>query len=264
LLRHSLAAAAVAFVACAAPARGAMIQIDAFSSPNAAQFFILGTGSNPTKAMTFNSPSIIGGQRDTLVNVIGQGTPTSVVGIIGHDTSYNIDAMQIGTNGLAPTVVTLQYTGLADQIADVALGGASPLVVGGVDLTGGGGNDRFQIHFFSSDARPTVGLDVAVTITTPGGKLSTAVVDAPNSTTAFDLFIPFSKLVGNASVTDVDSIKFVFNGVRQTPNIDYEIQLVAVVPEPASIVLAACGLSAAMVVGCRRRRRLPTRVTISS
>jgi hypothetical protein len=236
------------------PARGTIIAIDHFNSPNPAQFFILGTGSNPSTAMSYDSPDIIGGQRDTLVNVVGQGTPTSVVGIVGHDQSYGIDALQVGTNGLSPTVVTLLYSGLGTQGTASALVNAHALALGlGIDLSGGGTNDRFKLHFFSSDARPTVGLDVAVTITSPNGKLSTATVDAPNSTTGFDLNIPFSKLVGNADVTHVDSIKFVFNGVRKTANVDYEVQLLAVVPEPGGAMLIATGMAVVGGVAARRR-----------
>jgi hypothetical protein len=240
----------------ATPGLGAIIQIDTFATPSPAQFFILGSGSNPTTTISYNSPDVIGGQRDTLVSVIGQGTPTSVVGIIGHDQSYNMNALQVGTNGLSPTVVTLLYSGLAVQASPAALINAHALASGfGMDLTGGGTNDRFQLHFYSSDARPTVGLDVTVTVTSPDGKLSTATVDAPNSTTAFDLFIPFSKLVGNAVLTNVDSIKFVFNGVRKTPNIDYEVQLLAIVPEPAATTLMVSGLLTAAALSVARRRR---------
>lgn len=247
---------AIAIGMLPAPASGAMIQIDRFIGPNPAQFFILGSGSNPSTTMSYNSADVIGGQRDTLVNVVGQGTPTSVVGIIGHDQSYNMDALQVGTNGLSPTVVTLLYSGLAVQASPAALINAHALASGfGMDLTGGGTNDRFQIHFYSSDARPTVGLDVAVTVTSPDGKLSTATVDAPNSTTAFDLYIPFTKLVGNAVLTNVDSIKFVFNGVRKTPNVDYEVQLLAVVPEPAATTLVVSGLLAAGALSVLRRRQ---------
>lgn len=265
LCRRALLASAL--VALAVPtARGAMIQIDTFSSPSPAQFFILGSGNNPSTTMSYNSPDIIGGEREALVNVIGQGTPTSVVGIIGHDMSYGIDAMQVGTNGLAPTVVTLTYSSLTTFLETTpTFEGDSPttLIIPGIDLTGGGLNNKFLLHFFSSDAQPTVGLDVAVTITSPLGKVSTATVDAPNSTTAFDLFIPFDKLVGDAVLTQVDSIKFVFNGVRKTANVDYEVQLLAVVPEPSTVVLLATGVAGAVVVGGLRRRSRAAHVSRS-
>ena len=56
-------------------------------------------------------------------------------------------------------------------------------------------------------------------------------------------------------LTNVDSIKFVFNGVRKTPNVDYEVQLLAVVPEPAATTLVVSGLLAAGALSVLRRRQ---------
>jgi hypothetical protein len=56
--------------------------------------------------------------------------------------------------------------------------------------------------------------------------------------------------VGNAALNHVDSVSVGFNGVRQTPNIDFEIQGISVVPEPAAAVLLVLG---ALGIAFRRR-----------
>jgi len=241
---------AVAVGICAAEARATIIAIDDFAMPGAAQFLLVSPGSNSSLEMTHSVNGPIGGQRDMLFHVVGQAAINSANALVGHDASFNLNAYQLATNWLAPTVATLQYSG--PNIANTstalvnahALGGTS-----GIDLTSLGTNDRFQFQFLSSDAQPTTGLDVAITITSPGGT-STANAIIPNSLSRFTLQLPFSQFAGNAALNHVDSISVVFNGVRQTPNIDFEIQGITVVPEPASVVLLVLG-----ALGFALRRR---------
>ena len=47
-----------------------------------------------------------------LFRVMGQGMVNSASGLVGHDLSFVKDAFQLGTNGTAPTVATLQYSGI--------------------------------------------------------------------------------------------------------------------------------------------------------
>ena len=236
---------------CAGVTHGAIMTIDNFSQPDPAHFFVLGSGMNPSMHFTESSIGALGGQRDVLVDVIGQGTPTSIVGLVGQDTHYHLDAMQVGTNGLAPSVLTLEYNGVNLTIPE----GLNPLAaVTGTDLTLGG-NDRFWIHFLSCDAQPTSGLDVNVIITSPGGLMSSVLRTAPNALGAYDFYIPFSGLSGTASIHNVETIKFVFNGNRKTPNVDYEIQLLATVPEPGSVTLLAIALGVMGWAAHRVRRR---------
>jgi hypothetical protein len=232
------------------------IVIDSFQHPDPSQFFVVGGGTNPSKVMSQISSGAIGGQRDALINVYGHASPTAAVGLIGYDTDYAIHALQIGTNGLAPTVTTLQYSGINLANTSTNLANANALGGGlGVDLTGGGTNNRFLVHFISSDAQPTVGLDLKVKITSPGGKSSTAVATAPNAQSAFDVLIPFNSLIGNASTTQVESITFVFNELNKAANIDFEVQMLAAVPEPASAALLASGLGLLALTGFAARRR---------
>ena len=232
---------AVALGVCAADARATLIAIDDFALPGSAQFFLVPPGSNSSLQMTEAVNGPIGGQRDMLFHVVGPAAINSATGLVGHDASFSINALQIGTNGLAPTIATLQYSGPNNANTPTSLVNAHALGGGaGLDLTGGGTNDRIQIQFISSDAQPTTGLDVALTITSPGGT-STANAVAQNSLAPFSLQIPFTQFSGNADRTHVDSITVTFNGIRQSPNIDFEIQGISAVPEPAACLLMLIG-----------------------
>jgi len=242
--------AVLTLLATANHAQGGAVSIDDFSEPNPADFFVVGGGTNPTKSITQTSSGAIGGQRDVLVSVIGQANPTAAVGLIGMDTSYAVDAVQIGTNGLSPTTMQLKY----DGVGDVGLGGGE-----GVDLTGDGSNSEFLFHFLSNDAQPTTGLGMMITLTSPGGKSSTVSATAQNSLSAFDVTIPFSSLSGNANLTQITSITVLFNGgAGMACNVDYEVQSLAAVPhvpEPATSAMFATGAAALGVATWRRRSK---------
>jgi hypothetical protein len=229
-----------AFASRVPSAAASTIVIDDFTQPNPYSLFTLGSGMNPSKQLVQSSSGAIGGQRSASFNVMGAGQSNSAVGIIGYDTSYSMDALQLGTNGLSPTVSTLTY------------GAASNL---GVDLTSGGSNNSFMLDFYSSDAQPTTGLDLAITITSPGGKSSTTTAILPNSLSEFQFLVPFSQLLGNAALNNVSTIQYVLNGANHTANIDYEIHALSVVPEPTSATLMSF---AAVALGCTligRRRK---------
>jgi hypothetical protein len=258
--RRVVCAALVILGGWAQGARAGIITIDDFSEPHG--FFFLGSGLNPTMEITHSSSGAIGSQRDTLISVVGQGMQNSATGFVGNDAADEINGLWVGTIGHAPTVATLQYSGINPLNTSTSLVNAHALGGGlGLDLTNGGANDRFLIHFLSNDAQPTIGLSVAITITSPGGKSSTETVHAQNSVpAAFDLFVPFSGLVGNASSSHADSITFVFNGADKSPNVDYEVQRICSipripVPEPASGILLVTGLGTLGLAACAARRR---------
>ncbi|HEX3727509.1 MAG TPA: PEP-CTERM sorting domain-containing protein [Pirellulales bacterium] len=249
-----MAALAVMFCSQGAVHAG-MVAIDSFNDPSP-EFFIVGAGMNPSESYSQTTTAAIGGQRDMTVNVHGQAYANSVEGLVGYDQDFNMNAMQIGTNGTAGAKVTLNYSADNDSGTD---GESHPAISNSAfDLTGGGTDDRFLIQFVGSDARPTVGLGITVTITSPGGLQSVGTALAPNMLSPFNLYIKFSDLVGNASPANVSGIAFTFNA-NQTPNVDFEVQMLGTtgpaVPEPTSIALAMTGAGTLAAVAIARRRR---------
>ena len=237
---------AVAIIAAdgnSASATTTSISIDDFKQPDPDSLVFL-DASHPSQQLNQTSIGSVGGVRNISLTVVGPATPNSALGMLGHDTSYNIDAFELATNGFSPTVATLTY------------GAANPL---GVDLTSGGSNNSFLLTFYSSDAQPTSGLDLAITVTSPLGGSSTATAIIPNHVPnlpgTFDVLVPFSQLSGNAALGNISSVTFVFNGANHTPNIDFELHSLSVVPEPSSAVLIGFAAAAWGCAAFRLRRR---------
>jgi hypothetical protein len=237
----------------AGQASAATVMIDVFTHPDPAEFFMVPTGTNPSLQITQVVPGVIGGQRDSLFQVIGEGAINSATGLIGNDSG--LTAYQLGTVGMSPTIATLQYAGIHNLNTPTSL--VNPELLGGVDLTDEGANDRFLFQFVSSDALPVVdGLDMVITITSPSGS-STVTVDVQNSQAPFDVVVLFNQLVGTASPSNVDSITIAFNSIRQTPNIDFELQGIFAVPEPTGYL--AMSLGGALVFSTSLLRRISRR-----
>ena len=247
------AAVAIALASCSA-LQAAPISIDTFAQPDPSSFFAVPAGTNTSLALNQAASGALGGHRDSLFQVVGQALINSANGVIGHDTNFNINAFQLATINPGPTVATLQYSGNTAVGFNNAHGLGGGL---GVDLVNGT-NDRIQIQFFTCDALPVPqGLDMLMTITSPGGKSSTLTKDAPNSQSAFTCDFPFSQFVGNADFTHVDSVTVAFNGARQTPNVDFEVRGIAAVPEPTSLLTMTLGgaLFGAVQLFNRKRRK---------
>jgi hypothetical protein len=244
------------------------IMIDNFAFAGPGQLMVLdpAKGMNPSKVLSHTSGTAIGGQGDLMVNVVGQSSRTSSVNFVGWEPAQSLNALQIGTNGLSPSVITLQYSGTNNQNTGTSLVNTYGLGGGlGIDLTGGGTNDRFQIRFVGTDAQPSAGLDLSVIITSPlngnpAGRTSTLTGLAPNLLSPHTLDLPFSSLVGNAVLTQVTSLVFTFNGSQRTPNIDFEIlqittTQITTVPEPGGLVLLMTACLAVGLFACHARRR---------
>jgi hypothetical protein len=255
---RGIAAILVVALAWCGAAQAAPITVDSFAQPDPRAFFMVPAGTNPSLAMAQTAAGALGGQRDSLFQVIGQALVNSANGLLGHDTNFNINAFQLATINPGPTVATLQYSGTNNGNTATTMANAHNLGGGlGVNLVDGT-NDRFQIQFFTCDALPNpLGLDMAITITSPGGLTSTLTKDAPNSQSAFACDFPFSQFVGNADFTHVDSVRVAFNGARQTPNVDFEVRGIIAVPEPTSLLTMTLGgaIFGAVQLFNRKRRR---------
>ena len=255
----SLVAIAVSLAACVNSASASSLLIDNFSTPDPSQFYVVGSHNIVTSYQTSSS---LGGQRDTLLDVVGTPTPVSLIAVVGHDHVNNMDDLEVATIGNSPGVVLLQYSGVHNfntgngtLVNGYALGGAPHT---GIDLTNGGVNHFFGFTIGSSDEA----LGISVTVTSPGPNgtelTSTGIALVQTTSTPSTVTIPFASLVGSASMSNADSVTFAFNSTF-APNIDFtlmQINTMNPVPEPSSYVLSAAGFTALLGLGMKSKRRL--------
>ncbi|MCC7083438.1 MAG: hypothetical protein IT427_00345 [Pirellulales bacterium] len=219
-----------------------MIDLDRFILPDPAEFFMVPVGMNASKMLTQTVGGVLGGERDSYFQVIGASAVNSANGLLGNDSGEH--AFQFATLGMAPAVATLTYDGIEHA------------GLGGIDLTSGGSNNRFELQFLTSDAQPSTGLDIVVTVTSPGGTLA-ATVTAPNSQSAFVVQVSFSLFTGSGSLNQADKIDVAFNTINKTPNIDFELNGITIVPEPGCGILLSLGVALAGLQFAGRQKLRP-------
>jgi hypothetical protein len=206
-------------------ASAATINIDNFLLPSPAQFHQLPAGFNSSTTITDVVAGVIGGERETKLQAIGNALPTTASVLIGNQSG--LDALQVATLGLIPVVTTLTYNGVGNA------------GLGDVDLTDSNSNNRIEVRFPGADALPTSGLGITVTVTSNSGS-SSASATAFNQQSPFTVDFLFSSFVGFANLSEVDSIVVQLN-TNQTDNVDFEVTGIAAVPEPGSCILLALG-----------------------
>ncbi|MBN2474519.1 MAG: hypothetical protein JXB62_07915 [Pirellulales bacterium] len=228
--------------------------IDDFADPDPAEhFFITATTGGSTYATQHAAPEshVLGGEREIVVAVNDADPshpplPTSASGIFGFDEVFGISVLQIATSPGPGATVTLTYDG----------SDAEPMLA---DLTDGGTNRGFVLRFNSSDGGDDSWLDVRIAATNPA--VGTASLREPHlvadNNGPFDYFLPFTDFdVADAGLffQQVDQVVFTLNG-DNTPNADFELDLVATIPEPSTVVLGGCGGILLVFWGLFRRKR---------
>jgi hypothetical protein len=242
----------------AGTARASTVMIDDFDGPAPGRtYFITGSsgGGDPSPLLMKQSQAsgVLGGQRDSLVNVIGTAQLGSALGVVGWDAARNAGLFQINSTPGPGSAVALQYDG---DDAD-APGAPAQLTngqgLGGVDLTSGGTNNMLKLTFASCDAPG--GLTIYVSATTAGGGTSTFNTSVADHASKYELLIPFSSFThtGNGTLTSINSISFLFN-VAGVPNVDFALDSIAAVPEPSTCVLLAVGVCGLLASGWNRKR----------
>ncbi len=266
VFRFSVSALRIVGLVCAlqfavSTADAVPLVIDDFSEPDpidntipSNDIFVIEFINNDPTLIQQDEASILGGQRDVLVDVVGTPGNVSATGEIGEG--------QFVFNSANPgSVVSLQYDGVdADVQPDLDdaldLGGED-----GFDLTQEGHQKGIRISFLTFDAGPEEdSVPIDIVMTGPGGASAqlpagTEISEsAPTQTYTFSSFV----LSGGFSFTAVTSITIIINSPGTQADVDFVMTEIAVVPEPS--VTALC-LSGAMAIGmrvlhARRRRRM--------
>lgn len=232
LIRNGLLAGLVLALAVAAPAVAAPVVVDEFVAvPGPTSWVIDLVDPDPT-AVTTAHGSILGGERELAIDVVGPAGLVSASGTVDDGTLLH------GSFGSSPATLSLLYDGPgAGSLGPIDLSGLSKFVL--------------DFLFIDTDAAPSV--DLLIELSSPGGGAAYAGPLLPSAgpvteTVPFSAFLAF----GGFSFAAIDSIKISFNGVSLVPNADFQLDRVSIVPEPASWVLGALGLAGLFII--RRRR----------
>jgi len=248
----ALAAGCVVAALCwAASANAETLLVDSFSEVDAS------LGDNwylyplvqqvPWEHPSSDPTEILGGEREILLTPFDSSPPPllsiAASAAVGVDSGIAPEgALQVATQQAHSAMVTLTYDG--EESAGL----------GGVDFTDGGTNNRFVFTF---EWVAAVGsLDAKVTVTDTEGRQasqSDAFVDVAGTTEYTVFFADFSGDPGT-SFENVDALEIVFN-TALTPQIDFALESIKIVPEPASWALLATALSALGLYRCGRRGR---------
>lgn len=196
---------------------------------------------------------MIGGERDVLVNVVGEPAPLSAAGILGG----GMFAMATTSPG---AVATLQYDGFGacDMDGTGGLFNNQGLMI---DLTDDGTNHAFALDFLTVGAGPGLdSVEIEIHLTSQDGEAwYTGTV--PEDADPFTFMAGFNDFQssGNFSFSEITGMTFVLNA-GGAANVDFALGSIMVeAPEPPAIVTASLAMAA--VVGgswARRRRARPT------
>lgn len=209
----------------AGSAQAAIITIDDFSADQAV----------PAGGNSFvDDAGILGGQRDVVAN--GAGTTFNAAGGVGT-------AAATGSS-----FVLLDYDGPDDNAS------GSSFLLGDIDLTGGGMNDRFFLDITSVTGSILATVRVAESLS----DYSEATLSGISTAGLFEL--PFANLSNVGTGGNVNAAKRVF--LRFNLDADEQVSITnfyvggdsttAPVPEPASAALLGLGLCAAALLRKRR------------
>jgi hypothetical protein len=255
-MRHqwAFAALAAAISAFGIPSAtfAAPFLIDDFASQNST-FYIVGSPAPvfyPNGKPVENSglPTTLGGERDTLVQVLGTPKTQSAQFLLGVEpTSFPSGVFHLATAGSPASVATLQYDG--DDADGSELINAHLL---DFSMPPGG---SFAIDFLSIDSPGSPdGLKVDILLTSIGGGSASFNDFAPETSEPVTFSAPMASFLKTPTfdAAHISSITFVFNQAALT-DADFTIDNLRAVPEPSAFALAAlAGLAA---IGWRRRVR---------
>lgn len=237
-------AALVAAASLGVSAHAAGILIDDFAS-KPSSFFIIGTPTPPfypndTPLKESGLPTTIGGERDTLVEVLGTPTPQSAQFLLGvEQPSFPTGVFHVATAGNPASTATLTYDGDGVTALDLAV----PT------------NGKFVIDFLTVDSPGSPsGLKVDIQLTSVGGGTASFSDFAPETAIASTFSAPLASFLKSAEFDSehISGITFVFNGAGLA-DADFTVDNLRAVPEPSTLALAGTALLGALFA--RRRGR---------
>jgi hypothetical protein len=200
--------------------------------------------------------TILGGQRDAMINVVTTPKGVSANGVIGdvdEEGPGTEGAFEFGSSATARVVGTLEYDGVDFLPQTTNLTNA--LGLGAINLTAGG-NNSFALVFRSVDPAPAeTGVAIRIEVTSAGGN---SFFDGmiPESGTEFTFNVPFASFNNQTAFTGATSIRFIFNdGGSPDAAVDFNLKSIAAVPEPATVVSACLGVVMVGASVWRRQRK---------
>lgn len=184
--------------------------IDDFELPNPAFSYNILSPTNPDPEVhKFAGAGVVGGERDLLIDVLGDPTFASATGTVGQSNGQGLFEFASLTPGVQ---AILQYDGLDadDTTPDKALINARQL--GGIDVSGGGIINGIRIDFTRLEVPGSnTLLDVQIRLTGPGAATATFTGTIPENPDPFSFFVPYSSFVlansfsfGNVTSIEVD------------------------------------------------------------
>ena len=195
--------------------------IDDFSSTQQ-EWVIAAADPDPTHLEA--SGSMVGGERDLLIDVLGQPQLISSNGSVGDDGG---DTVLLFASAQPGALVTLQYDG-----ADTDTAGPPAALVNSEGLStdlSGSAALRFEFDFLQIGGGVN-DIDVVVNMTSTGGGTATFTDQIAENLTAFDYYIPLSSFTtaGGFSLADVTSIEITLNG-GGVDAVDYQLDNIVAV-----------------------------------